>query len=443
MKASLTITALILAVAGVIGWQNKVKLEDAHAVRDRLKEEAKSLGLDADELLKNGASPRRMKSQRESTEDKQAHAKDFAKRLADFANEMNAFEKQGQEPGPEMQKRIFAIIDEMLKLDAGQLKVVVAELKVAPGIDEEMRRGIIGFAIMTLSDRQPSAALTLYVESADLLKGPGSPGDHLVTSALAKWAEDDPVAAMEWYRSNTKEHPDVVSSSARLGLVTGAARQDPRLAFKLISELGLSSDMQVGQNLARQTKTTAEKTALLAAFREQMKGTSDADTSNALRKSIMEGMATKMTEEGYEASASWLGTASLSQEEAQAMAKGLSSWQMKGDDTGKWIDWMSDKLPADAFKEKVNDMMRNWTTRDYKAAGEWINATKDGPVRQAAAQTYAVTVAPYEPESAAQWAETLPAGTDRDQAFKSIHAEWKKKDEAAAAEFARKNGIAP
>lgn len=442
MKASLTITALILAVAGVIGWQNHVKLEDAHAVRSRLAEEARSLGLEAGDLLKNGASPRRMKSQRESAEDKQVHAKDFAKRLADFANEMKALEKQGEQPGPEMQKRIFAIIDEMLKLDASQLKTVVAELKVAPGVDEEMRRGIIGFAIMTLSDRQPSAALTLYVESADFLKGPGSPGDHLVTTALAKWAEDDPVAAMEWYRSNSKEHPDTVTSSARHGLVTGAARQDPRLAFKLIGELGLASDMQVGLNLARQTKTPAEKSALLAAFRDQMKAGTDADTSNALRKSIMEGMASKLAEEGYDASASWLGTASLSQEEATAMAKGLGSWQMKKD-TGKWIDWMSDKLPADDFKQKVNEMMTEWTRRDYKAAGEWINATKDGPARLAAARTYAITVSPYEPASAAQWAETLPAGKDRDEAFKTIHEEWKKKDEAAAAEFARKNGIAP
>lgn len=442
MKASLTITALILAVAGVIGWQNHVKLEDAQTVRARLAEEARSLGLEADELLKNGASPRRMKSQRGTNGDKEAHAKDYAKRLADFANEMEALEKQGEQPGPEMQKRIFAIIDEMLKLDTAQLKILVAELKAAPGLDEEMRRGIIGFAIMTLADRQPSAALTLYVESSDSLSGRGGPGDHLVSTALAKWAEDDPVAAMEWYRTNSKEHPDAVSSKAKMGIISGAARQDPRLAFKLIGELGLNSDMEAGQAIVRQAKTPAEKTAVLAAFREHLKGVTDAEANAALRKSTMEGLAGKIVEEGYDASASWLGSASLSPEESQAMAKGLRSWQTKGD-TGKWIDWMADKLPADDFKQKVGEMMGDWTNRDYKAAGEWINAAKDGPAREAAARTYAITVAPYEPESAAQWAETLPSGKDRDEAFKSIHEEWKKKDEAAAAEFARKNGIAP
>lgn len=442
MKASLTLTALILAVAGVIGWQNHVKLEDARTVRSRLAEEARDLGFDAGELVKSGASPRRMKSQREANGEKEAQAKDFAKRLADFASEMRALEKQGGQPGVEMQKRIFAIIDEMLKLDAAQLKVLVAELKTAPGLDEETRRGIIGFAIMSLSDRQPAAALTLYVESSEILGGRGSQVDHLMRTALAKWAEDDPSAAMEWYRSNSKEHPDVVTSRVRLGIVSGAARQDPRLAFKLIGELGLSSDNEAGGTMARQAKTPAEKTALLAALRDHLTGSTDAEANAALRRFTMEGMAEKMAEEGYDASASWLGSAGLSQEEAQATAKGLRSWQTKGD-TGKWIDWMADKLPEEDFKQKVNEMMTDWTRRDYKAAGEWINASKDGPARQAAARTYAITVAPYEPESAAQWAETLPAGSDRDEAFKSIHAEWKKKDEAAAAEFARKNGIAP
>lgn len=440
MKASLTITALILAVAGVIGWQNHVKLEDAQAVRTRLTAEAQGLGLDAGELLKNGASPRRMKSQRETNGDKEAHAKDYAKRLADFANEMKALEKQGEQPGPEMQKRIFAIVDEMMKLDASQLKILVAELKIAPGLDEEMRRGIIGFAIMTLSERQPSAALTLYVESSDMLGGRGNQGNHLVSTALARWAQDDPAAAMEWFRTNSKEHPDVVPSGARMGIISGAARQDPRLAFKLIGELGLSSDNEAGETMVRQAKTPAEKTALLAALRDHLAGSTDAEASANLRKFTMEAMGEKMVEEGYEASTSLL--ASVTEEEERLMAKGLRGWQMKGD-TGKWIDWMADKLPAEDFNRKVTEMMGDWTKRDYKAAGEWINATKDGPARQAAARTYAVTVAPYEPESAAQWAETLPAGKDRDEAFKTIHEEWKKKDEAAAAEFARKNGIAP
>jgi hypothetical protein len=440
MKASLTITAIILAVAGIMGWQNHAKLTDARDVRKRLVEEARALGLEAEEVLKGGSSPRRMKTQREAGEDKQAHAKDFAKRLAAFANEMKKAQESGEEPDPGMQKRIFAIIDEMLNLDASQLKTLVAELRVLPDVDEEMRRGIIGFAIMTMAEDHPAAALALFTESSDILSEGGGPSNHVVTSALAKWAEDDPMAALEWVRANAKTHPDVVNDKTQLGILTGAARQDPRLAFKLIGELGVKNPREAGEGIARAVKTPAERTAVLEALRNHLKSSTDTAANEELEKSTMQALGGKMANEGYDASISWLESAALSGTEAKAVAESLSWWEVKGD-TGKWIDWMSDKLPAEKFNHKVGEMMEQWTRQDYKAAGEWINASEDGPARQAAARTYAVTVAPYEPESAAQWAETLPPGKDRDEAFKFIHSEWENKDKAAAEEFARKHGI--
>jgi hypothetical protein len=141
-----------------------------------------------------------------------------------------------------------------------------------------------------------------------------------------------------------------------------------------------------------------------------------------------------------DASSAWLQSAALTQKETESLIDGMGWWQAKSD-TGKWIDWMHGKLPEERFKPKVQEMIGNWARQDHKAAGEWINASKDAPVREAAAGTYAITVAPYEPDSAAQWAETLPAGKDRDEAFKTIHSEWKKKDQEAAAEFAKKHGL--
>jgi len=82
-----------------------------------------------------------------------------------------------------------------------------------------------------------------------------------------------------------------------------------------------------------------------------------------------------------------------------------------------------------------------WTKKDYKAAGEWLNQAAEGPVKQAVVKAYAEMVAYQDPEVAAQWAVTLPAGKERDRVLKRVRDEWTKKDEAAAAEFARKNGM--
>lgn len=439
MKASLTISAVILAVAGVIGWQNHGKLDDARLVRARLSEEARAIGLDAEELLKNGSSPRRMKNTREGDEDEQAHAKKFARTLADFANEMKKMQQSGTEPDSAMQKRIFEIIGEMVELDAAQLKTLVAELQAMPDVDEEMRRGIIGFAIMTMAESHPAGALAMATESAGAL-GKNGPGQHVVSTALAKWSEDNPKAALEWVKANAKDHPDMVTDHSKQGILTGVARTDPRLAFQMIADLELKDAGEAGGKIIQAAKTPAERSAALAALREHVKGLSDAKAGEALVDSSLRSLGQAVQKDGYDASAAWIESAKLTPKETESMVDGMGWWQVK-EDTGKWIDWMHGKLPEERFKPKVAEMIGNWTKQDYKAAGEWINASKDGPVRQAAAQAYAVTVAPYEPDSAAQWAESLPPGKDRDEAFKTIYSQWKQKDENAAAEFARKHGL--
>ena len=59
----------------------------------------------------------------------------------------------------------------------------------------------------------------------------------------------------------------------------------------------------------------------------------------------------------------------------------------------------------------------------------------------AAVRAYAKTVAPYEPQTAANWALTLPAGDERTGLLKTIHGHWKSQDEAAAARFAEQHGL--
>lgn len=438
MKASLTITALILAAAGFFGWKNHGTLKEAREARQTLEAEARAMGLEARELLKNGVSPQRLKNQRESTGDKEAHAKDYARRLAAFVNEMKQAQVNG-DPEPGMQKRTFQLVDEMLQLDPAQLKILIAELRTIPDVDPDMRRGIIGFAIMTMAEDHPKAALTLFTESSDLL-GKDGPGQHVVGSALAKWAQDDPVAAVEWMKESGKAHPDLVTEEAKRGLLTGAARQDPRLAFQLLGELDLRNREEAVQRIAQTAKTPAERTAVLTALRDHVRNSKDAAGNEELRKGTLGSFAQQLAGEGFEASAPWLKSAALTEEELKSVSDGFNWWQTKGD-TGKWIDWMSDKLPEKDFKEKVDNMVSNWTKQDYKAAGEWINASKDGPARQASVRIFSVTVAPYEPESGAQWAETLAPGKERDEALRTIHSEWEKKDKAAAAEFAKKHGL--
>lgn len=115
----------------------------------------------------------------------------------------------------------------------------------------------------------------------------------------------------------------------------------------------------------------------------------------------------------------------------------------KVDESGRWLEWAAEILPASEGDECILQMMRNWVWRDFQSAGQWINACPEGPMKLTAIRAYAETLARTEPEAASQWAMTLPPGGDRDSTLKNILAAWPKEDAAGKAAFADQHGFKP
>ncbi len=431
MKTSLLLSLAILAAGALLGWKRHGDLATVREVHTQVAEEARALGLEPEKLAAAGEPPLRLKSSRGDAADKIAEAKSFARELIAFAREMKEIEKSGSPPDERIQRRIMETLARFMDLSPTQIKTVIAELKDSPELDDKMRRDIVGFSIMMLANDQPQAALAIFTETSDM-EGMAGMGGHVVSSSLGKWAEKDPFGALEWIRENSEKHADLITGDAKAAVIAGAAKQDPKLALSLMDEVDLEKPRQAAA-LVRGIQGAEERNALLAALRADKK---HADLLN----STLSALGGQLASEGFEASQAWLASAKLSESETASFAEGLSPWRAGGDN-GRWIDWMADKLPAERLDSKVDQTMSQWARDDYQAAGEWINGASEGPAKQAAVKSYAKTVAPYEPAAAAQWALTLPAGKDRDALLRTIHGEWKKQDEAAAADFARKQGI--
>ena len=89
---------------------------------------------------------------------------------------------------------------------------------------------IIAFAVMMLSNDHPEAAIAVFNETSDLKEMEGM-GDHIIPAALRKWAEKDPMAALEWIRKNAEEQAGVVTDDTKAAtlnykLATGETRMN-------------------------------------------------------------------------------------------------------------------------------------------------------------------------------------------------------------------------
>jgi len=128
---------------------------------------------------------------------------------------------------------------------------------------------------------------------------------------------------------------------------------------------------------------------------------------------------------------------------AQALSGTLGYMQLDVS-RGRWIEWAGANVPSDKRNLLVHNLMYDWTIDDFQAVGEWLNTVVDGPIKHSAIRTYAATLAPYQPEAAAEWAVTLPPNAGRQSILKQIHSKWPQTDpaaKAAAAAFAIKHGI--
>ena len=435
MKISIAASILILLVAALFGVPNQKRLTVVRQSHAKLVAEAAQLGISLDPS--NPADPVRITKRGRGN--KEAEAKLAAADYIAFSKEREAIEKNGGPPDEAQQKRIMEIRDRMMSLDSAQLKILITELRASKELKDESSQGFISFSIMTLANDHPQAALALLTESADLMKE----GKHLVSSSLAKWAKDDPLAAVEWVRKNSEKFPDLVTDEAKLGLISGAAMSDPKLAFKLIGELGIKEASSSISGIIEATKTAEDRTAVFAALREHLATINDEAARHNVANDAVHSLASSVASEGFEAGTKWLATANLSPAELESFASGLSSTDKKGE-SGQWIEWIGTTLSADKSRDSIRNIVRNWTEDDYQAAGKWLATTPAGPTKNTSIRSYAETVSHYEPETAAQWALTLPPGQDRDETLQEIYDNWPKNDDAAkqaASAFAKEHGL--
>jgi hypothetical protein len=434
MKFSIALALLILLVAGLFGISNQQELTTVRESHAKLAAAAAQLGISIDPSKPHDP----IRSTKRERENKQATAQLVTNEFIAFAKEMEAFEKKGGQPDEAQQKRMIDLMDRLMSLDTTQLKFLVSAVQAATDLKDETRQGLVAFSIMTLANDHPQAALTLFTESPDLHKD-NSMSTHIVSSSLERWAKQDPTSALEWVKNNSAKFPELLTDDVKTGLISGTATQDPKLAFKLIGELGLKDANSAISGIIEAATTPEERTATLTALREHLATVTDEKTRTELSDRAISDFNSGLIKSGFAASTQWIEKSNFTPTELDSFAGGL--YNLKGDENGQWIQWVGEKLSPEKADDKVRDLVRTWTRNDYQAAGKWLSSAADGPIKNSAISSYAETVSKYEPATAAQWALTLPPGKDRDKTLRRISQNWPKEDAAGKAAFKQQHGI--
>lgn len=442
MKISLGITALILAGFATFGWRQQAAVGVLREEQAVLQAEAVALGLAVDETASGQAShPRRASRQRleRVPQDVNAVAADVVQLLRDIKEgKLETSGKSGVE-------RISEIFERLYQLDTAQVRVLLDEFRNSPELDDDARRSVVGFAILTLAESHPEAAVALFGEAQDLLVAGGhSDGRRDVLQKLmGSWAAKDPLAALDWVRKNESIDPDLSDPKTSRALIAGAAQKNPALAFQWAAGLENKEREAATVDIVKTARTPEAQREMLTLLRG-MAGATAAERDEAMARTYTNAfrvLAKGIAEQGYDSAQQWLASAKLEPNECVNLADMVAS-NKPTNDTGKWLEWMGATLPPDQLGGRIVPLMTRWTDEDYRSAGGWLAATPDSAVRNTAVVEYSTRVAHYDPASAAKWAETLPSNSSRAPLLRKIYDEWNARDASAAAAFAAQHGIA-
>ncbi|MES2660169.1 MAG: hypothetical protein V4689_16215 [Verrucomicrobiota bacterium] len=333
--------------------------------------------------------------------------------------------------------RQMELLDQVGSMGPGEVEEFLAGIRAAMRPGAELPKVLYG-ALQELSNLRPKPVLELFSQIQD---GPtGSGGEEwTVCVALRQLAEDDPSDALQWI----DENPGFLTERVKREALSGAARADPALAFELVGEWGIERPESIVSGLVYSARTAGERADMVAALREYIPNIPDETLRKRTRDDAFGNFARGVVADGFENGSKWLNQAGLTQEELAGFADGLTS-QMKGPETGRWVEWVGTTLQDGGRDGAVRSMMFYWAGNDPSGAASWLGEVKDSQLRNSAISGYVDCVSGYEPETAIEWALALPAGKTRENAFRLIHRKWPRHDpaqKAAAEAFAKDHGI--
>ncbi len=417
MKISLVLSMLILAAAACYHWRGSQRLAGVRENYTQLAAETATFGITLDPSYPSG--PARVTRRERENKSKDVDVNAIATDLIALAKKMEASGDRHWTLNPALQKGMTEIMSRMISLDSAQLQTLIAEVRAAKDLKDATRQHFINFPLMTLANDRPQVALALVTESPDFLKDFGSMGASVISSSLITWAKDDPMAALEWARKNGEKFPDPITDQTKISMLAGTAANDSKLALKLISEFKIKDAPAALSQIASSATTPGERTATLTALRDYLAALPDEEARKAATERAIRGFTPRLALDGFNSATQWIAGANLTPTELESIADSLSN-MIKPEETTQWINWISEKLPAEKSEAHIRDLMGKWTERDYQAAGKWLASTPASPTKNAAVRSYAETVSKYDPATATQWAMTLPPGPDRDATLKHI-----------------------
>ncbi len=312
-----------------------------------------------------------------------------------------------------------------------------AALRHAEGLEVRNRNAALNAVLSAWAAKEPYQVIAWVEEH-----GNSQESRSALHSALRAIAQDDPEAAIALAegskfvdRSNTsflygiwaEKDPRAAASRA---LSIPHAQERRNALWSLASQWALA-DPQAAWDWGNGLERVSERDAVLRMVVGAVVGTGDTSQAIAFleamphgqgRQQALERIATSLAGSDPEQAYEFLRRQASTSGEEQAYSSILSQWA-RSDPARAFQIALEELDPGNARNSAIQSVLNEVANRDVALALDMLGKLDEGSLRQA---SYSVprTLARNDRGAALAWAETLPGGDNKQNAFSGILSEW-------------------
>ena len=439
LKIPIVASSVILALGAIIAWKNHQQLTTAQVKQNQIITELTNIGFHVDRSHpEKGAYL--TKRARKNEEENIIHLNNPS-HLADLIQKITVALKPDLQSDPKIGNLTNELKENFHNLDFEDWRILFTQLRTNQnfekiGDNNFILNEILDILYQSANNLTENSLLQLASEFPEFFKD-NSLGRTFIENRLSDLLEKDSDAAIEWVQQNHSKFPGFVQGdSFAVGFISRLAITNPTRSFELISELAIKNVNYAILVSASDMQTNEQRTSFLNALLKNNFSLPEDKTRNEAIDTYKSSLARGALKQGFDISTQWLSIKENQPNDWSNLIKNIGV-HTKATNYEKWAEWIEKNLPAESIDSGTHTLVSNWTKKDYRAAGEWLVKTSEGPTKHAAIRAYAETIAAYEPATAVQWADKLPPGESRDRTLNIIYNEWPKTDLAGKDAFGK------
>jgi hypothetical protein len=246
----------------------------------------------------------------------------------------------------------------------------------------------------------------------------GMGGQGAAGIIAGEWAKQDPAGAMEWAAGLKSNKGDAMTA-----VITQVAKTDPSKAAEMVG--GMEAEEQGGayEMIARQwgAKSFAEASAWANGLPEEQRGAAMSAAIEGLAQSDPESAASNISK---------MTDADARRDAVPTVARNYARTDVRGS-----MDWLNSLGDDEAKKDSMREVMPIWAASDSEAALGFIKSQTSPEVKDRAAETYVWSNRTTPPAQLAEVAGMITDEGSRNRATGVVAARWMQEDKEGATQF--------